>query len=95
MNKSAYLCGMLKTFRQRLQMRDRGPGSTPVTVGPSKEQLESILKTGYTLDITTGQRKYGGPPPDWEGPAPGNGHEVSGVEWSPTADVTDYEYHFD
>ena len=69
------MCGMLKTFRQRLQMRDKAPG-TPMTVGPSKEQLEKILQNGYTLDITTGQRKYGGPPPDWEGAAPGNGHEV-------------------
>ena len=56
-------------------MRDKAPG-TPMTVGPSKEQLEKILQNGYTLDITTGQRKYGGPPPDWEGAAPGNGHEV-------------------
>ena len=33
-------------------------------------------RTGYTLDVTTGQRKYGGPPPGWEGPTPGNGCEV-------------------
>lgn len=40
--------------------------------------LQSILdRTGYTLDVTTGQRKYGGPPPNWEGPTPGNGCEVS------------------
>ena len=26
--------------------------------------------------MTTGQRKYGGPPPAWEGPSPGNGCEV-------------------
>jgi len=30
------------------------------------------------LDVTTGQRKYGGPPPGWDGPTPGNGCEVSG-----------------
>ena len=29
-----------------------------------------------SLDVTTGQRKYGGPPPAWEGPSPGNGCEV-------------------
>ncbi|XP_067947898.1 heterogeneous nuclear ribonucleoprotein R-like [Watersipora subatra] len=75
MNKSAYLCGMLKTFRQRLAMKTSNPSGTP-TVGPTKEQLADILKSGYTLDITTGQRKYGGPPPDWEGPPPGTGHEV-------------------
>jgi hypothetical protein len=40
--------------------------------------LQSILeRTGYTLDVTTGQRKYGGPPPGWDGPTPGNGCEVS------------------
>jgi len=39
--------------------------------------LQEILdKSGYTLDVTTGQRKYGGPPPDWDGPQPGSGHEV-------------------
>lgn len=40
--------------------------------------LKAILdRTGYSLDVTTGQRKYGGPPPDWKGAAPGNGCEVS------------------
>ncbi len=29
------------------------------------------------MEITAGQRKYGGPPPGWEGPPPGAGHEVS------------------
>jgi hypothetical protein len=39
--------------------------------------FQSILeRTGYTLDVTTGQRKYGGPPPGWDGPTPGNGCEV-------------------
>ena len=42
--------------------------------------LQEILdKSGYTLDVTTGQRKYGGPPPDWDGPQPGSGHEV--INW--------------
>ena len=40
--------------------------------------LQEILdRTGYTLDVTTGQRKYGGPPPNWDGPQPGAGHEVN------------------
>ena len=40
--------------------------------------LQEILeRTGYSLDVTTGQRKYGGPPPNWEGNQPGAGHEVS------------------
>lgn len=29
------------------------------------------------MDVTTGQRKYGGPPPNWEGPTPGTGCEVN------------------
>ena len=40
-------------------------------------QVRAILeRTGYKLDVTTGQRKYGGPPPNWEGDPPGNGCEV-------------------
>ena len=39
--------------------------------------LQEILeRTGYSLDVTTGQRKYGGPPPDWEGEPPSTGSEV-------------------
>ena len=46
--------------------------------GPNEENLKAILaRTGYTLDVTTGQRKYGGPPPKWEGPPPGPGCEVT------------------
>lgn len=37
--------------------------------------LQEILeRTGYSLDVTTGQRKYGGPPPgedDQNQPLPG------------------------
>lgn len=32
-------------------------------------------RTGYPLEVTTGQRKFG-PPPDWDGPHPGNGCEL-------------------
>lgn len=28
------------------------------------------------LECNLGQRKYGGPPPNWDGPTPGNGCEV-------------------
>ena len=40
-----------------------------------------LERTGYTLDVTTGQRKFGGPPPGWEGEPPSNGCEVSTVSW--------------
>ncbi|XP_072314816.1 probable RNA-binding protein 46 [Eucyclogobius newberryi] len=33
-------------------------------------------KTGYNMIQINGQRMYGGPPPDWEGPAPPRGCEV-------------------
>jgi len=50
----------------------------PVGKGPDEAKIKEILeRTGYTLDVTTGQRKYGGPPPDWEDPPPPNGCEVS------------------
>ena len=52
----------------------------PITIpakGPDDDKIKSILeRTGYKLDVTTGQRKYGGPPPNWIGAAPGNGCEV-------------------
>ncbi|EMP29931.1 Heterogeneous nuclear ribonucleoprotein R [Chelonia mydas] len=41
--------------------------------------VQALLeRTGYTLDVTTGQRKYGGPPPDtvYSGIQPGIGTEV-------------------
>lgn len=52
--------------------------STPLVHGPERESLKAILdRTGYSLELSVGQRKYGGPPPDWEGPGPsGQGHEV-------------------
>ena len=49
-----------------------------VAKGPDEAKIKAILeRTGYALDVTTGQRKYGGPPPNWQGDPPGNGCEVS------------------
>lgn len=73
-NKSAFMCGIMKTYRQ-----NKKQGSTAATVkGPDEAKLKEILdRTGYSLDVTTGQRKYGGPPPGCEGDnPPGPGHEV-------------------
>jgi hypothetical protein len=104
-NKSAYLCGVMKTYRQKSRSSAAAGGSGLATAvgggsiinggsvngggsagggssvggtkGPDEEKIKEILdRTGYTLDVTTGQRKYGGPPPEWEGEAPGNGCEV-------------------
>lgn len=92
-NKSAFLCGVMKTYRAKMKLKNEEssvPSSAPNNTaggvtsavddnkqGPNEEKVKNLLdRTGYTLDITTGQRKYGGPPPDWEGPAPGCGEKV-------------------
>ncbi|KAI8420670.1 hypothetical protein MSG28_007908 [Choristoneura fumiferana] len=79
-NKSAYLCGVMKTYRQKSRAGVQGAPALAATVpvkGPDEEKIKHILaRTGYTLDVTTGQRKYGGPPPGWEGGTPGAGCEV-------------------
>jgi len=89
-NKSAFLCGVMKTYRAKMKNKEMAPQSsvakttsgaaaadnTEVKTGPNDEKVKALLdRTGYTLDITTGQRKYGGPPPDWEGLAPGMGEK--------------------
>ncbi|XP_062417639.1 probable RNA-binding protein 46 [Pungitius pungitius] len=38
--------------------------------------LALMEKTGYNMVQENGQRKYGGPPPGWKGPAPPRGCEV-------------------
>jgi len=74
-NKSAYLCGVMKTYRQKNKM-PASSESAPKK-GPDEAKLKEVLdRTGYSLDVTTGQRKYGGPPPNWDGGQPGAGHEV-------------------
>uniref|UniRef100_A0A4W3JAP2 Heterogeneous nuclear ribonucleoprotein R n=1 Tax=Callorhinchus milii TaxID=7868 RepID=A0A4W3JAP2_CALMI len=75
-NKSAFLCGVMKTYRQR---EKQGSKVQDATKGPDEAKIKALLeRTGYTLDVTTGQRKYGGPPPEsvHSGPQPGIGTEV-------------------
>ena len=73
----------MKTYRQKTRAgasaTSNGAGTNNSHPGPDEEKIKAILeRTGYSLDVTTGQRKYGGPPPGWEGASPGNGCEVSG-----------------
>lgn len=89
-NKSAFLCGVMKTYRAKKKLKsEEALASQAATAsgtvagggdgkqGPNEEKVKQLLnRTGYTLDITTGQRKYGGPPPGWEGPTPGCGEKV-------------------
>lgn len=75
-NKSAFLCGVMKTYRQR---EKQGTKVSESTKGPDEAKIKELLdRTHYTLDVTTGQRKYGGPPPDsvYSGPQPSVGTEV-------------------
>ncbi|XP_016063112.1 PREDICTED: RNA-binding protein 47 [Miniopterus natalensis] len=44
---------------------------------PNEAALLALLeRTGYSMAQENGQRKYGGPPPGWEGPHPQRGCEV-------------------
>ncbi|XP_036993942.2 RNA-binding protein 47 isoform X1 [Artibeus jamaicensis] len=48
-----------------------------VAGAPNEAALLALLaRTGYTMAQENGQRKYGGPPPGWEGPHPQRGCEV-------------------
>ncbi|XP_077986384.1 APOBEC1 complementation factor-like isoform X2 [Glandiceps talaboti] len=38
--------------------------------------LQLMERTGYNIMQENGQRKFGGPPPGWEGPVPGRGCEI-------------------
>ena len=92
-NKSAYLCGVMKTYRQKSRSGGSLEAKSSSTIngsasgsgtggqnvkGPDEAKIKEILeRTGYTLDVTTGQRKFGGPPPDWDGEPPTNGCEVN------------------
>ncbi|XP_029571592.1 heterogeneous nuclear ribonucleoprotein R isoform X2 [Salmo trutta] len=75
-NKSAFLCAAMKTYRQR---EKQGSKVQETSKGPAESKIKALLeRTGYTLDVTTGQRKYGGPPPEevFKGAQPGIGTEV-------------------
>lgn len=82
-NKSAFLCGVMKTYRAKMKNKDLAPASASdgntskdSQSGPNEAKIKELLeRTGYTLDITAGQRKYGGPCPGWEGPVPGTGEK--------------------
>jgi len=41
-----------------------------------RKQLELIHRTGYDIVQRNGQRIYGGPPPNWQGPPPSKGTEI-------------------
>lgn len=57
-NKSAYLCGVMKTYRQKSRASQQGvpaPAPTVQVKVPDEEKINKILlRTGYSLDVTTG-----------------------------------------
>lgn len=66
----------MKTYRQR---EKQGTKVSDSTKGPDEAKIKELLdRTQYTLDVTTGQRKYGGPPPEsvYLGAQPTVGTEV-------------------
>ena len=60
------------------------PEPTPLQIGKefgsqakiTVSLLELMGRTGYRLEQVNGQRRYGGPPPNWEGPPPSKGSEI-------------------
>lgn len=60
-------------------MSDRGvdPCADGQTFSPNENALLALMeRTGYSMVQENGQRKFGGPPPGWEGPPPPRGCEV-------------------
>lgn len=81
-NKAQFLMSVMRNFRDKVRQLGANVAlSQKLVNGPSVEKIKEILdRTAYNLEVTIGQRKYGGPPPDWDGPAAGpqgSGHEVS------------------
>ncbi|XP_041462801.1 LOW QUALITY PROTEIN: heterogeneous nuclear ribonucleoprotein R-like [Lytechinus variegatus] len=76
-NTSAFLCGVIRTYRQKSRMKQSQGGQEPK--GPDEAKIKEILaRTGYSLDITLGQRKSSRPKPeDVETlPPPAQGSEI-------------------
>ncbi|XP_012734544.1 APOBEC1 complementation factor isoform X1 [Fundulus heteroclitus] len=59
-------------------MESNQKGSGDGLAGTQKEAALRALtqRTGYQLRQENGQRRYGGPPPDWDGPPPERGSEI-------------------
>ncbi|MEQ2256873.1 APOB1 complementation factor [Ilyodon furcidens] len=59
-------------------MESNQKGSGDGLAGIQKEAALRALtqQTGYQLRQENGQRRYGGPPPDWDGPPPERGSEI-------------------
>ncbi|XP_071099974.1 APOBEC1 complementation factor-like isoform X1 [Haliotis cracherodii] len=60
-----------------MDLRDDKELPQGVAGAPNEEALLALMeKSGYTMLQENGQRKYGGPPPEWDGPSPPRGCEI-------------------
>ena len=67
------VCYQLKMTQTRADKMD-GQG---VSGAPNEKALLNLMeRTGYSMIQENGQRKYGGPPPKWEGAPPPRGCEI-------------------
>ncbi|CAF2775215.1 unnamed protein product [Rotaria sp. Silwood2] len=76
-NKGAFLCNFIKQWKLRNPQQPKsssndsqstqgfGENARTHKPGPDEAKLKQIIeRTGYKTEVTAGQRKYGGPPPD-------------------------------
>ncbi|CAF0769137.1 unnamed protein product [Didymodactylos carnosus] len=70
-NKSAFLCNIIKQWKLKNTREVKNSSEKTLSEsaerkpGPDEEKLKAICdRTHYSIEITAGQRKYGGPPPD-------------------------------
>lgn len=65
-------------YSQNIKLNDAGSCSDlRPKINPHQGALIALMqRTGYSMVQQNGQRRYGGPPPDWEGLTPGRGCEV-------------------
>jgi Q family heterogeneous nuclear ribonucleoprotein R len=77
-NKSALICTLARSRRAKTRASSRSMGGAgDAKPGPDEAKLKEILeRTKYSHEVSTGQRKYGGPPPGWTDSQPGSGHEI-------------------
>merc|ERR1719351_68559 len=56
---------------------EKSPDDDPLEGLPNEAALKELIKrTGYMITQENGQRKYGGPPPNWDDRATPRGAEV-------------------
>jgi hypothetical protein len=79
-----FISTLIKHFKDRCRtLTETEALKMPLIEGPSREALAALLaRTNYEVDVTVGQRKYGGPPPGWDAATMKKPtHEVGGVRY--------------